>query len=320
VDDTTSGTPESYGDDVATERFEADVIWDDADVIRSINVRDTGPDAELTVITDNIKKLSGNAVVKVYKKGDAAKFPVWSYHIWVTDPDQIRTVPMVNGHVFMDRNLGAMTVGNSAVAFGLLYQWGRKDPFPGTVSGSAGYSKLDRFYGLGDAAPTSKTANPDAIKDAIQHPTTFYGAYKNVDWLPVRDNSLWRASGGEKTIYDPCPDGWKVPGYKNDNITIENSPWMEYLDAYYESYNVIREFEEEESRAYRFYRDGKQGYYPAAGIRKEVGQSHYQWRMCVLHTNYAWDSWSRVFLCGEYDLNIRGEPRYQGMSVRCVQE
>jgi len=37
----------------------------------------------------------------------------------------------------MDRNLGAATVTTNTVStLGLLYQWGRKDPFPGSSSTS----------------------------------------------------------------------------------------------------------------------------------------------------------------------------------------
>ncbi|MCC8062106.1 MAG: hypothetical protein LIO68_02535, partial [Rikenellaceae bacterium] len=36
----------------------------------------------------------------------------------------------------MDRNLGAMSASPGVASYGLLYQWGRKDPFVGSRDGS----------------------------------------------------------------------------------------------------------------------------------------------------------------------------------------
>lgn len=94
----------------------------------------------------------GNAVVAA--KDGASKI-LWSWHIWTTaafDGNSIkvqtyetkpRTVPAYYETVtkrtlkMMDRNLGAASATASKVAaeviktYGLLYQFGRKDPFPG---------------------------------------------------------------------------------------------------------------------------------------------------------------------------------------------
>ncbi|WP_147625832.1 hypothetical protein [Alistipes provencensis] len=72
--------------------------------------------------------MSGNAVVAAT---DAAGKILWSWHLWVTtySPD--------TNQGWMDRHLGAMANSKEAgsAAFGLLYQWGRKDPFPSTSAG-----------------------------------------------------------------------------------------------------------------------------------------------------------------------------------------
>ena len=91
-------------------------------------------------------------------KGDI----IWSWHIWVTDhePDNLgRAVtyytydwdqngiypekPRIQGYAVMSCNLGALAENQQGIgsglhrypdemtqAFGMLYQWGRKDPFP----------------------------------------------------------------------------------------------------------------------------------------------------------------------------------------------
>ena len=90
----------------------------------------------------------GNALIGLRIGGEIR----WSWHIWVTryDPNaelvafgKIYTWDNngdgVTDYTFMDRNLGAVinkalienTPADSLAACGLLYQWGRKDPFPG---------------------------------------------------------------------------------------------------------------------------------------------------------------------------------------------
>ena len=73
----------------------------------------------------------GNAVIAVK---DASGTILWSWHIWLTDQPQGHTYN--NGAVvMMDRNLGATSATPGDVgALGLLYQWGRKDPFLGSSS------------------------------------------------------------------------------------------------------------------------------------------------------------------------------------------
>ena len=101
----------------------------------------------------------GNALIGAYNsKGDV----LWSWHIWVTDhePDNLgRAVtyytydwdnngiypekPRIQGYAVMSCNLGALAENQKGIgtglhrypdemtqAFGMLYQWGRKDPFP----------------------------------------------------------------------------------------------------------------------------------------------------------------------------------------------
>jgi hypothetical protein len=304
--------------------FVAKVIWQDpGDLIESPTstasaISGSGNTAIVTVKAKNNK--SGNALVGIYKSTDTAT-PVWSYHIWVTSYAGDNPIEMVNGHRFMDRNLGATANDLSAAACGLLYQWGRKDPFPGSVTGSACWNITRSFTGLGDASPTSKTTNVEAIVDAIRKPTTFFRDVSVGDWLPALDNTLWRASGGEKTIYDPCPAGWRVPVHVNNSSGVENSPWMEYDDRHYNRYNVSRSWGRS-SGGWTFTRNGISTRYPAAGKRlydngtARLGDSYgYYWSASLFKE-------CAEILCFDIrSINSNDwDNRAYGFSVRCVRE
>ena len=63
-------------------------------------------------------------------------------------------VTYANGRVLLDRSLGAVgTTPGSAEAYGLYYQWGRKDPFCG-----------------GTATETSATAFAQAAENSVVNP------------------------------------------------------------------------------------------------------------------------------------------------------
>lgn len=124
--------------------------------------------------------------------------------------------------VIMDRNLGAIRAGiqnnllDGVRTFGLLYQGGRKDPFFCSADGTAKETKT--IYD-GDGRETSiiKERNSDvtAYDNTIQNPSTYYlvnsGNEENIAFNKRLD--AW-GSTGSKTIYDPCPKGWRVPSNK----------------------------------------------------------------------------------------------------------
>jgi hypothetical protein len=198
-----------------TGTFEAAVVWEDAVVINTATVTGTGNTAKVSVKTN--WGFRGNAVVKIYKAADATQTPVWSYHIWVTDYD-----PTVNTwtntytynsttytFVFMDRNLGATAASLSATVRGLYYQWGRKDP----------------FQSAGTLTTIASSASTGTVLYSIQHPDRFItgNSSSSYDWLfAARDNTLW-GHGTTKTIYDPCPTGWRLP--VNAGNLKDTSPW-----------------------------------------------------------------------------------------------
>ncbi len=155
----------------------------------------------------------GNAVIAAK---DAAGTILWSWHIWVPATEIVTADYGIYPAPMMDRNLGALVAATADAeapveSFGLTYQWGRKDPFPGpkavksgdnaTVAGVAVSTKP----GNGTSAESCMT-----VEETIANPTVL-GFTQNGDWLPAElaDNTLWQNE--VKTKYDPCPPGYRVP-------------------------------------------------------------------------------------------------------------
>ena len=89
-------------------------------------------------ITFRATDRKGNAVIAAK---DAAGNILWSWHIWLTD-QPVEHVYKNNAGTVMDRNLGATSATPGDIgALGLLYQWGRKDPFLGSSSISSNTTK-----------------------------------------------------------------------------------------------------------------------------------------------------------------------------------
>ena len=141
-----------------------------------------------------------------------------------------------NGYIWMDRGIGAKRAGLGIDAFGLCYQWGRKDPFlpaiQNTVSGDAQpqyeakataqtvpmyNSDGERIYIGGNTITTSG----NDFGTPMNNPTLFYSNSKNLWYGGSANNSLWQ--DGVKTCFDPCPAGWRVtPSGVKTKFDLEN--------------------------------------------------------------------------------------------------
>ena len=161
----------------------------------------------------------GNAVIAAR---DAAGTILWSWHIWACggyDPESTAQAYFNGAGTVMDRNLGATSATSGEVgALGLLYQWGRKDPF---LSGSS-ISSSTKAASTIDWPETVYSSPTTEIVYSIQHPTTFIGFNsKNYDWLYTGSKTVlynrWLTTS--KSMYDPCPAGWRVP------VGGENGVW-----------------------------------------------------------------------------------------------
>ena len=162
----------------------------------------------------------GNVKIGGYKNGEI----VWSWHIWVTDKPQNQGYS--NGYVALDRNLGAVTkdYANFKPArshwSGLYYQWGRKDPiFRPTVDDNTEWNNVWKPEVVG---------SPVSVAEAHKRPTAYYYDDSGVsnNWTTDTENNdyFWgyisMRDDVKKTLYDPCPPGYRVPG---------NALWENYV-------------------------------------------------------------------------------------------
>ena len=121
----------------------------------------------------------------------------------------------------MDRNLGATSATKGDVgALELLYQWGRKDPF---LSSSSISDAIEAKSTITWPSAVESDSSNGTIEYATANPTT-YITYnnKNYDWYYTgdssTDNTRWTTSSSDKSIYDPCPAGWRVPDGGSNGI------------------------------------------------------------------------------------------------------
>jgi hypothetical protein len=183
--DATAGNVKSV--EVLWESFGTDVAPNVGDLVASVSYKN----GYIRFSTPETFK-EGNAVIAAKNSKGVI---LWSWHIWMTDKpaDQVY---YNNAGTMMDRNIGATSATPGDVgALGLLYQWGRKDPFLGSSS-------------INDAVEARSTVTWPELDNIVvtpglieRNPMTYYGGCYAV-------NSSWAS---EKTIYDPCPVGYRVP-------------------------------------------------------------------------------------------------------------
>lgn len=189
---------------------QAEVLWEtwnDMEEVTPGSVVASASYAEDYIILHTPAALKpGNAVVAV-KNADGQI--LWSWHIWVpATPVTSASFGGIMGKDLMDRNLGALLAAEAAdaavdpLSYGMVYQWGRKDPF--TNAGTFKGSKLATVAGAQDEVASGKIG----LEESIANPRLL-GHIDNGDWLNETLDDLW--SDNEKTIYDPCPAGYRVP-------------------------------------------------------------------------------------------------------------
>lgn len=216
------------------------------------------------------EKNVGNAMIAVF---DGAGTVLWSWHIWgvgdtMPEDEEVSSQATISAnstlkvkYTVMDRTLGALS---KTSYFTTLYQWGRKDPIPNSttyyVDGQA--TDIERTY------PVHKpgSAADATILTSVQHPECIIDDYSGQagDWLASDNtnkyNLLWgdanttyvfnksKPAAGKgwtngKTIYDPCPSGYRVSskfawtGFcgssSGDTKNIDYINFVKYENGYY---------------------------------------------------------------------------------------
>lgn len=166
----------------------ASLYWEDVPgLIRNVTiVPGADPSSAKLKVEINKGKGKGNAVVAFKVNGTI----YWSWHIWVTDnPEngvfyQQGTETDVDGNLiniqYMDRNLGATSNGfldnQWQKSGGLMYEWGRKDPFPPLVYKDA------YFYEISGEVGVLKHREIDAINTIPVQIRPFNEIEKNIQY------------------------------------------------------------------------------------------------------------------------------------------
>ena len=309
-----NGVPTCGISAVTLQPASADLLWQDAvGLIENVTLEDGRGRFEAA-------GTEGNALIAVK---DAQSRILWSWHIWVTDykPAADLDKTNMNGVMWMTRNLGAgsATWDTDGSVKGLIYQWGRKEPFPALD----GWTDYDTFA-VYDAAGNDISGNFETrlvseaanFENAIRNPTVYYSGVRSndgmgpYDWYTDTDYSaqndyLWETeSDAGKTLLDPCPPGWRVPreshyrGLNNNSFPLDEALTGGRLHP-------------------------TAGYFPAAGIRgfeggiwTSIGSTGDYWTSTASENGFA-----HILHFLPSLVNPNGQTyRAAGLPVRCVSE
>ena len=254
----------------------------------------------------------GNALIAALDANDEV---LWSWHIWIPATPITEAVEQnYSTKAAMSRNLGALVDTPAALdavatveSFGLLYQWGRKDPFPG----------LGVVNGVGAAtvAGTEMTTKvrPMTVEEAIKNPTVYViKDDSSKDWLPEVTDEVGKLWGETtKSVYDPCPVGYMLPernkscGFWNAEFSGDSYFALDTDNCCY-TVGIMR--------------------FPLAGYMDEAGEGQKKAGIRTLVWSGRWDS-GTVNGYGMYgytddgvSFKRTGQYRTRGGSVRCVVE
>ncbi len=215
----------------------------------------------------------GNAVVGVHRPG-VDEF-LWSWHIWVVKEYPWVPLSSSSPQIFMNRNLGAkssaagLISGKTRVDYvGLVYQFGRKDPFyMDGYSGVSGNFKVENIQGPAKFKQRKMSGQKPTVygtgitirklytmKQLIRYPYMIAPHDANESYIvevagpndgyevgaalwqgaPIytRHDKLARgqiALHTKKTPFDPSPYGWKVPSVG----TLEMGRCFELSSSYF---------------------------------------------------------------------------------------
>ena len=262
-----------------------ELLWEDREgLIKAFTLDETS--SKIKFLASDKK---GNALLAAK---NAEGTVLWSWHIWMTDSptEQIYIKSDERRYTMFDRNLGATRADRGSDeqwkdAVGILYQWGRKDPIAydhnqNPLFTRAGYSRQDMI---------SAISNPTYV-------TTYY------DWSDNMNSSWWKSD--QKTIYDPCPVGYRVP---------PAAVWDEFAD-----HRVKYD------KGWDFNYDGTNTtYYPSTSVLENYGTGYSLFRE---NTGDYWDAdykdrlYFYYYSDTENDMYTGTASSSYGFSVRCMKD
>lgn len=230
----------------------ASLYWEDIPgLVKNLAIV-PGADPSLSKIKIDLNnaKGKGNAVIAFKVNGEI----YWTWHVWVTDnPENGVTYSQgfetdINNKLiavqYMDRNLGA--VSNSFLADdwhksgGLMYQWGRKDPFPALIHKDSNFYEISGEVGKivhknaigGDKLPVIIRPYNEIeknIQHSVKHPIDFIINLDNTgNWFSSSRYKIAAASPNYET-WDLWSDN---AGGKNSNGNSSNAALRDNSRSY----------------------------------------------------------------------------------------
>lgn len=278
----------------------------------------------------------GNALIGAY---DEAGNILWSWHIWAVNYDAEAEALAYGDYTMMSRALGQLenvTTDKESIlaSYGLYYQWGRKDPFPGPSTYNAAKGVTMSLFDGDSNVVTLATVASDATTGSYAytnaHPNHFISVKdKNAPWNQSITTEVkgWEHTQ-QKSVNDPCPYGWRVaPAEAFDGMTIVDD--VTVADAstkYAEQYGWTMQKNGVES----FYFAGGRRVYADALIQnvfdesltRNVATEAQPW------VGYNWTAEGKVFAFwfnkqAPAESSLRNDLKFStanGMMVRCVKE
>lgn len=291
----------------------AKIVWaDERNLVKDLLIQGEGKDAYLqfSVASEQIRQ--GNVVVAVTnEKGEV----LWSWLLWFAPDDVLETTAVTNhknvvynfaaealgwkytryeGTPYARREVRVM-VGQTAgkgerqtavLTFAqagfrqgegtsALYQWGRKDAFPGTDD-------------IAEGAFEQNAGDKMSLANSISHPEKFY-AWGSSWYNGCNAANYWSAENTKsdflddpivKTVYDPSPAGFHVPASNAFTaFTTTGTPAMTR-----EAINAVGEW----TAGWHFKADkGHTTFFPATGLR-------YRYDGKLYYTGQAGAYWSAI--------------------------
>jgi hypothetical protein len=135
-------------------------------------------------------------------------WPAGTVHCTAVPTAIVDVTNPTTGKIWMDRNLGASQVATSsqdALAFGDLYQWGRRAD--------------------GHQCRTSPTTATLSSVDQPAHGSFIVAPSAPFDWRSPQNTNLWQGVNG---INNPCPSGYRIP--TQAEIIAEKNTWTPYAN------------------------------------------------------------------------------------------
>ena len=295
------------------------LVWaDETGLVESLGISADGKFLKFRVPQDKIK--TGNAVIAATKDGVV----VWSWHLWFTEANVLNTTKVTNfqkkDYYFTNEPLGwkytkcetttysaprkvkvkiqqleknggnykestiTITQNNGALreCYSTLYQFGRKDAFPGTDD------NLEGTF-------TENGGKNMSIQNSIQHPGTFYAWDRTMHnqcnlWSMNNTTTGYNDNAVVKTIYDPCPAGFKMPasnaftGFTTTGINTETESQFNINGGWDFGFHFNNKISSPDATVY----------FPASGVRSNengslnnVDRHGYYWSAVPLNTSYG---------------------------------